>query len=128
MEISVIIPAYNEEGNVVLLFEKIKKALVKYDYEVIFIDDGSTDNTFNRLNSIKDKHLKIIKFRKNFGQTAAWSAGFSNAKGSILVTLDADLQNDPADIPLLLNKMKEGYDAVSGWRVNRRDSIGKKIF
>ncbi len=128
MKISVIIPAYNEEGNVVLLFEKIKKALVKYDYEVIFVDDGSTDNTFNRLNSIKDKHLKIIKFRKNFGQTAAWSAGFSQAKGDIFVTLDADLQNDPADIPLLLEKMKEGYDAVSGWRVNRRDSISKKVF
>jgi len=126
--ISVIIPAYNEEGNVAVLFEKIKKALAGRDYEVIFIDDGSTDRTFERLDNIKDKHLKIIKFRKNFGQTAAWSAGFSQAKGDILVTLDADLQNDPNDIPRLLEKIDEGYDAVSGWRVNRHDKFSKKVF
>jgi glycosyltransferase involved in cell wall biosynthesis len=132
MDISVIIPAYNEEGNIEELYSKLSRSLkgLKKDYEIIFVDDGSTDKTFAELEKLnkKDSKVRIIKFRKNFGQSAAWDAGFSNAKGNIVVTMDADLQNDPEDIQKLIAKLDEGFDVVSGWRANRKDSLSKKLF
>ncbi|MBU0536325.1 MAG: glycosyltransferase family 2 protein, partial [Nanoarchaeota archaeon] len=130
MDISIVIPAYNEEDNVVLLYKEIKDSVSKItrDYEIIFIDDGSIDKTFPHLLILKkkDDKVRIIKFRKNFGQTAAMDAGFKAAKGKIIIAMDSDLQNDPRDIPKLLKKMDEGYDVVSGWRYDRKDSISKK--
>jgi len=123
--LSVVIPAYNEEENVPILYEKLKKVLdgLGQDYEIIFVDDGSTDGTYQRLKQLaeKDSRLKIIRFKRNYGQTAAMSAGFEHAKGNVIITLDADLQNDPEDIPLLLEKLEEGYHVVSGWRKDRKD-------
>jgi glycosyltransferase involved in cell wall biosynthesis len=126
--ISIIIPAYNEEENVAELHAKIRRA--QKDAEIIFIDDGSTDGTFSELEKLKkkDKNLVVIKFRKNFGQTAAWKAGFDNATGDIVVTMDADLQNDPEDIGRLVKKLDEGFDVVSGWRYNRKDNLSKRFF
>lgn len=126
-KISVIIPAYNEERNVGLIYLKLKSVLDRQSlfYEIIFVDDGSTDLTYKELKKIRnqDNAVKIIKFRRNFGQTAAISAGFDYSQGEVVVVLDADLQNDPADIPKLLTKLKEGYDVVSGWRKNRKDDF-----
>ncbi|WP_448588323.1 glycosyltransferase family 2 protein [Thermocrinis sp.] len=123
--ISVVIPAYNEEENIPIIYERLKGVLDRMgeDYEVIFVDDGSTDLTYQRLKelALKDKRLKVIRFKRNYGQTAAMSAGFEHAKGEVIITLDADLQNDPEDIPLLLEKLKEGYHIVSGWRKERKD-------
>jgi glycosyltransferase involved in cell wall biosynthesis len=123
--LSVVIPAYNEEENVPILYEKLKKVLdsLGEDYEIIFVDDGSTDGTYQRLKQLaeKDSRLKVIRFKTNYGQTAAMSAGFEHAKGDVIITLDADLQNDPEDIPLLLEKLEEGYHVVSGWRKDRKD-------
>jgi len=125
--LSVVVPLYNEEGNVKELHQKIKNACEKIGkpFEVIFIDDGSRDGTAN--DCIGLSPLKLIKFRKNFGQTAAFDAGFKNASGEIIITMDGDLQNDPADIQLLLDKMQEGYDIVSGWRWQRKDSLMKHL-
>ncbi len=129
--ISVVVPVYNEEENVGILYEKIKKVMEEngYDYEIIFVDDGSTDKTFEKLKEIaeKDKKFKVIRFRRNFGQTAAMAAGFDYAKGEIIVSMDGDLQNDPEDIPKLIDKLNEGYDVVSGWRKNRQDEP-KRVF
>lgn len=123
--LSVVIPAYNEEENVPILYEKLKKVLdnLGEDYEIIFVDDGSIDGTYQRLKQLaeKDSRLKVIRFKRNYGQTAAMSAGFEHAKGDVIITLDADLQNDPEDIPILLEKLKEGYHVVSGWRKDRKD-------
>ena len=130
--ISVVIPVYNEEKNLSVLHNKLVGILKKIskDYEIIFIDDGSTDSSFRILESLqkKSRNTKIIKFRGNFGQTAALNAGFKYAKSPVIVTMDADLQNDPADIPKLLNKLKEGYDVVSGWRYKRKDPVSKVLF
>lgn len=128
MDISVVVPLYNEEGNVEELHRKINEACQKLNkkFEIIFIDDGSADNTVEKCSKLSP--LKLIKFRRNFGQTAAFDAGFQESKGDIIITLDGDLQNDPADIPKLLNKMAEGYDVVSGWRFDRKDSLSKIIF
>ena len=123
-QISVVVPLLNEEDNLAPLYEQITKAVTgRYDYEIIFIDDGSTDRSFEILKIFhrQDPHVRVIRFRKNFGQTAAMSAGFALAKGGIIVALDADLQNDPADIPMLVDKLNEGFDVVSGWRKNRQD-------
>lgn len=123
--ISVVIPVFNEEENIELLYTKIKQSLdnLGKEYEIIFIDDGSTDKTPALLHKIfrEDRKVKGIIFRRNFGQTAAISAGFDYAKGEIIVTLDADLQNDPKDIPQLIEKIEEGFDVVSGWRAERKD-------
>jgi len=123
--LSVVIPAYNEEENVPILYEKLKKVLdgLGQDYEIIFVDDGSTDGTYQRLKQLaeKDSKLKIIRFKRNYGQTAAMFASFEHAKGDVIITLDADLQNDPEDIPPLLEKLEEGYHVVSGWRKDRKD-------
>ncbi|EKE24954.1 MAG: hypothetical protein ACD_5C00347G0011 [uncultured bacterium] len=126
--ISVVVPLYNEEGNAKELHKKILEACQKLEksFEIIFIDDGSKDATAAECEGLSP--LKLIKFRKNFGQTAAFDAGIKNAQGDIVITMDGDLQNDPADIKLLLEKMDEGFDVVSGWRHKRKDSISKKIF
>ncbi|TXG77897.1 glycosyltransferase [Candidatus Dojkabacteria bacterium] len=125
--LSVIVPLYNEEGNVAELHKKIVAAVsnIGRSFEIIFIDDGSKDKTLEETKNLSP--LKLIVFRKNFGQTAAFDAGFKAAQGDIVITLDGDLQNDPADIPLLLAKMEEGYDVVSGWRYKRQDPLSKKI-
>ncbi len=127
MKLSVIIPVYNEEDNIVILYNQLIKVINNYDYEIIFIDDGSKDNTFKNLESLNKKNSKVrvIRFRKNFGQTAALSAGFDNTKGDVIITMDGDLQNDPSDIPLLINNLKY-YDVVSGWRYNRKDPLFTK--
>ena len=126
--ISVVVPVYNEEGNVRELHQKIKEACEKIGkpYEIIFVNDGSKDKTAENCAGLTP--LKLINFRKNFGQTAAFDAGFKNATGEIFVTMDGDLQNDPKDIPLLLEEMKKGYDVVAGWRWQRKDSFSKKFF
>lgn len=125
VKVTIVIPLYNEEENVELLYSSLKEVLESLDREteIIFIDDGSLDRTFELLSNLKrsDNSIKIIRFAKNFGQTAAMSAGFNYAIGEVVVTMDGDLQNDPRDIPLLLEKIEEGYDVVSGWRVNRQD-------
>ena len=125
MNISVIVPLLNEEENIEVLYRELIDQLreLGQEFEIIFVDDGSTDRTFEILSKIQkdDSRVKVISFRKNFGQTAALSAGFDHAKGDIIVTLDADLQNDPQDIPKLLEKLNEGYDLVNGWRFDRKD-------
>lgn len=131
--LSIVIPAFNEKENIPLLLESLKPVIenLGLKYEIIFIDDGSNDGTFDILckQQTKNNHIKIIKFRSNFGQTAALSAGFTYAKGDIIFSLDSDLQNDPSDIRKLLDKIdNEDYDVVCGWRSNRKDSIPKKFF
>lgn len=125
--ISVIIPVYNEEDNVLPLYSQLKPVLDGLDCraEIVFVDDGSTDGTYAHLQKLNasDPTCRVIRFRRNFGQTAALSAGFAHARGDIIVTLDGDLQNDPRDIPLLLQKIEDGYDVVSGWRVKRKDKF-----
>lgn len=127
IEISLVVPLYNEEENVRLLHEKIREVLdgLGKNYEIIFVDDGSRDKTFEHLKAIHDENprAKIIKFRSNFGQSAAMAAGFEAAKGEFVFAMDGDLQNDPKDIPRLLEKLQEGYDVVSGWRKNRKDKL-----
>jgi glycosyltransferase involved in cell wall biosynthesis len=123
-QLSVVVPLLDEQDNLPTLYEQVKQALEgRYDYELIFIDDGSTDASFDILKDLHaaDPKVQVIRFRRNFGQTAALSAGFAHARGDIVVALDADLQNDPADIPMLLAKLDEGYDVVSGWRKKRHD-------
>jgi len=130
LEISIVIPVYDEEENIKDLYAKLGEVLpsITESYEIIFVDDGSTDNSFNILKEInkKDEKVKAIKFRRNFGQTAAISAGFDYSKGDVIITMDGDLQNDPGDIPLLLEKINEGYDVVSGWREDRKDPLFTK--
>jgi len=126
-DLSLIIPVYNEADNLPILYECIQDVLkrVKSVWEVIFVDDGSRDNSFDVLRSLVEKdpeHVRVVSFRRNFGQTAAITAGIDHAQGEIIVLLDADLQNDPADIPMLLAKLDEGYDLVSGWRKDRKDN------
>lgn len=125
--LSVVVPLYNEEGNVLELHRRIKAALEHsgHPYEIVFVDDGSRDKTCEE--AMVCHPVKLIVFRKNFGQTAAFDAGIKAATGDIIITLDGDLQNDPADIPLLLAKIDEGYDVVSGWRHKRQDPWSKKI-
>ncbi|MEA3337304.1 MAG: glycosyltransferase family 2 protein [Chloroflexota bacterium] len=124
-ELSIVIPLYNEADNVQPLYDELTAALTQIGrpYEVIVIDDGSTDNSFSLLRDIheRDPRWQIIRFRRNFGQSAGFAAGFDAARGDIVITSDADLQNDPQDISKLLDKMAEGYDIVSGWRVDRKE-------
>ncbi len=130
--LSIIIPIYNEEESILPLHENLRQVLEKQNlpYEVIYVDDGSTDGTFPQLYQLarSDQHSQIIRLRRNFGQTAAISAGVAHSAGEILVFMDADLQNDPVDIPRLLAKLEEGYDVVSGWRKNRKDaSLSRRL-
>lgn len=126
-DLSLVIPVYNEVENLRPLTEEITTALAdqNLDYEVIFVDDGSSDGSFELMKALheEDSHVCAVRFRRNFGQTAGFAAGFDHAQGEVIVTLDADRQNDPADIPALLAKLNEdgGYDVVNGWRVNRQD-------
>jgi glycosyltransferase involved in cell wall biosynthesis len=126
--LSIAVPLYNEEGNVIALHKRIKEACEAFgkSFEIIFIDDGSQDKTLENCRGLTP--LKIIKFRKNFGQTAAFDAGIKTAQGEIVITMDGDLQNDPADIKLLLEEMYKGYDVVSGWRWQRKDNLLKRVF
>lgn len=129
--ISIVIPTYNEEGNIDQLYSELKVVLdgMSMEYEILFVDDGSTDDTLIKLKTLlsKGNKLKIIRLRSNFGQSIAMGVGMQNAKGEIIITMDADLQNDPSDIPKLIDKIRQGYDVVSGWRANRHDPISKKI-
>jgi glycosyltransferase involved in cell wall biosynthesis len=126
-ELSLVVPVYNEEENVPLLMEAICASMEPLNrvWEVIFVDDGSTDHSVDVLKRLVDanpEHARAVIFRRNFGQTAAIAAGIDHSRGSIIILLDADLQNDPADIPMLLDKLDEGYDLVSGWRKDRQDN------
>ena len=129
--VSVVIPVYNEQETIELLFNQITEVLDKSGnpYEIIVIDDGSYDGTYLTLKSLsqKNKKLKLIKFRRNFGQTSALSAGFHAASGDVIITIDGDLQNDPKDIPRLLVKLEQGNDCVSGWRYKRNDPLIRRI-
>ena len=125
--LSLIVPVYNEEKNLPPLVEAIRKALepLSYSWEVVLVDDGSEDGSLQILTQLAEsdkEHLRVVSFRRNFGQTAAIAAGLDKARGEIIVLLDADMQNDPADIPMLLAKLDEGYDLVSGWRKRRQDN------
>jgi glycosyltransferase involved in cell wall biosynthesis len=125
IEISVLLPVYNEQDNIARLDLGLTEALEKLgrSYEVIYVDDGSTDQSLAKLREIgkRDSRVRIVSLRRNYGQTAAMSAGIDHARGQILIPMDADLQNDPADISRLLEKLDEGYDVVSGWRKDRKD-------
>ena len=126
-DLSLVIPVYNEATNLPKLHEEITEACrdLEKSYEIIFVDDGSQDDSLAVCKQLfkKDMRVRIIQLRKNFGQTAALSAGFDHARGDIIITLDADLQNDPQDFGLLIGKIEEGYDLVSGWRVKRKDKF-----
>src|ERR1019366_1569512 len=130
--LSVIVPLYNEAESISHLHKRIEifLQLCKQDYEIIYVDDGSTDKTFSELQNILHNNscIRIVQLSRNFGQTAALSAGIAYSKGSILIFMDGDLQNDPQDIPRLLKKLEEGYDIVSGWRKQRKDArFSRKI-
>jgi hypothetical protein len=127
----VVVPIYNERENAALLHRSLREALktLRRKTEIVFVDDGSTDGTREVLRELAagDKSLRVVLFRRNFGQSAAMAAGFRASRGDIVVTMDGDLQNDPADIPQLLSKIEEGYDVVSGWRKDRRQAVPPKI-
>ncbi|MGH2575796.1 MAG: glycosyltransferase family 2 protein, partial [Ignavibacteria bacterium] len=129
--ISIVIPLYDEEESIVELSISLKKALgnLRANYEVIFVDDGSSDKSFQKLKEIHhlNNRFKCIRFRRNYGKSAALSEGFKTAKGDIIITMDADLQDDPAEISALIQKLNEGYDLVSGWKKIRRDPFIKKL-
>jgi glycosyltransferase involved in cell wall biosynthesis len=136
--LSIVIPVYNEADNVKILYKDIRNAIdsLKKNYEIIFVDDGSNDKTFENLNTIKRieenqketlARMKILRLSRNFGQTAAMQAGFENCRGKVIITMDGDLQNNPADIPRMLKKIEQGYDLVCGWRKNRKDKTATRI-
>ncbi|MEW6028202.1 MAG: glycosyltransferase family 2 protein [Chloroflexota bacterium] len=132
-ELSLVVPVYNEEQNLSLLFESIsgELGLLNKTWEVIFVDDGSRDLSLEVLRGFAERdreHVRVIAFRRNFGQTAAIAAGIDHASGETVVLLDADMQNDPSDIPMLLAKLDEGYDLVSGWRRDRKDNALFRTF
>lgn len=132
MKISVILPVLNEEENLIDMNTEIIGVIenIDVDYEIIYIDDGSTDRSFDILCSLREENpnIKIIQFRRNFGQTAGLAAGFEHASGDTIITMDSDRQNDPHDIPMLLDKIDEGYDLVSGWRFDRQDAwLSRKL-
>ena len=125
MDISVVVPLYNEEENALLLYEELQSVLsgLLQTWEIIFIDDGSSDRTLEILGNIQknDACVRVVGLRRNFGQTAAMTAGFDHAHGDIIITMDGDLQNDPHDIPRMIEKLNEGFDVVTGWRFHRKD-------
>jgi glycosyltransferase involved in cell wall biosynthesis len=129
--ISVVIPIYNEAENLADLHRELSASLVSMGepYEILLVDDGSQDSTLERLVALEaaDPRVRVLRLRRNFGQTAAFSAGFDHARGEVVVTSDGDLQNDPADIPRLVAKLDEGYDMVCGWRRHRRDPLSKRV-
>lgn len=128
--ISIVLPAYNEEGNLIPLLDAIKESCVGFDHEILVVDDGSTDGTTAELKEAakRNNRIRVLTLKRNFGQTAALAAGIDHAKGDCIVCLDADGQNDPRDIPKLVEKLREGFDVVSGWRKDRHDSlVSRKI-
>jgi glycosyltransferase involved in cell wall biosynthesis len=130
--LSIVIPIHNEEPAILPLYDRLTTVLerIRRPYEIIFVDDASTDRSFDLLANLveTDGHLRVIRLRRNFGQTAALAAGFDEAQGEVVISLDGDLQHDPDDIPLLLEKIDEGYDIASGWRKNRVDNaVTRKI-
>jgi glycosyltransferase involved in cell wall biosynthesis len=129
--LSVVVPLYNEAENVEDLHRQLTSAIepMGLPYELILVDDGSRDGTTAKIVALetKDSRVRVLQLRRNFGQTAAFSAGFDHARGTIVITSDGDLQNDPADIPKLVAKLEEGYDMVCGWRRDRKDPLSKKI-
>jgi glycosyltransferase involved in cell wall biosynthesis len=127
-KISIIVPVFNESENLLLLHPAIRTAMecVHLPWEVIYVNDGSSDGSAEELEKLAlsdPDHVGVVELRRNFGQTAAISAGIDNADGDVIVLMDADLQNDPADIPMMIEKIDEGYDVVSGWRINRQDKL-----
>jgi glycosyltransferase involved in cell wall biosynthesis len=131
-DLSIVVPVYNEVENVRPLLNEITAALANQplDYEVIFVDDGSSDGSLELMRelAVENGRVVVIRFRRNFGQTAAFAAGFDHAQGRYILTMDADRQNDPADIPQLIAKLNEGYDVVNGWRQNRQDAYLMRKF
>ena len=130
IELTIIIPVYNEEQSLRELYESLKSALNRMGrHEILFVDDGSTDGSMRVIHSFrsKDRRVKAIRFRRNYGKSAALSVGFQHARGDIIVTMDGDLQDDPFEIPNLVNEIKKGYDLVSGWKKKRFDPITKTI-
>src|SRR5437899_10416559 len=130
--LSIVIPIHNEEPSILPLYDRLTAVLeqLQRPYEILFVDDASTDRSFDLLANLveTDGHLKVIRLRRNFGQTAALSAGFHESKGDVIIAMDGDLQHAPEDIPALLAKIEEGYDIASGWRENRVDNaILRKI-
>jgi glycosyltransferase involved in cell wall biosynthesis len=126
VNLSVLIPVYNEVENLKPLHHALSEALAGRAYELVFVDDGSTDGSMEELNTIVQldpAHTIVVELRRNFGQTAAIAAGIDHSNGEVIITIDADQQNDPADIPLLMEKIEEGYDVVSGWRIDRQDKL-----
>jgi glycosyltransferase involved in cell wall biosynthesis len=129
--ISVVVPVHDEERTVALLYDELQSALEPLDqaWEVVFVDDGSTDGSFaalTRLHSAQS-NVRVVRLRRNFGKAAALAAGFASAEGDTVVTIDADLQDDPAEIPRLLAKLEEGFDLVSGWKTHRRDPLSRRV-
>jgi glycosyltransferase involved in cell wall biosynthesis len=129
--ISVVVPVHNEERSVALLYDELRSALepLEAPWEAIFVDDGSTDGTFSALTRLHNgaDNVRVVRLRRNFGKAAALVAGFDQAKGETVVTIDGDLQDDPAEIPRLLAKLDEGFDLVSGWKAHRRDPLSRRI-
>ncbi|HKV30772.1 MAG TPA: glycosyltransferase family 2 protein [Candidatus Dormibacteraeota bacterium] len=129
--VSIVIPLFNEEETLPLLHERVRGALegLGRSYEIVYVDDGSSDGTFQRLTTIahSDPHIRVVQFRRNFGQTAALQAGIDYSRGETLVFMDGDLQNDPADIGRLLARLEQGYDVVSGWRKHRKDPFTRRL-
>jgi len=132
VKLSIVSPVYNEEENLPLLYEAVYQAIYPLEiaWELILVDDGSRDNSLKEMEKLAasdPQHVRLIELRRNFGQTAAIAAGIDHATGEVVVLTDADLQNDPADIPMMLAKIDEGYDVVSGWRVNRQDTFARRL-
>lgn len=129
--LSIVVPLYNEEESIEMLINRILEVgdSFPFNYEIILVDDGSTDGTWEKIELFRkdSSHLRAIKLRRNYGQTNAMVAGFEHAAGDIIVTMDGDLQNDPADIPRLLEKINDGYDIVSGWRIKRKDHFVRSL-
>ena len=129
--ISVIVPVHDEERSVALLHDELASSLGQLDepWEVVFVDDGSTDGTFSALTRLHAAHdnVRVVRLRRNFGKATALQAGFAEAQGDVVVTIDGDLQDDPAEIPRLLAKLEEGFDLVSGWKTKRRDPLTRRI-
>lgn len=129
--ISVVVPIYNEERSVALLYEELQAALDPLDdeWEAVYVDDGSTDDSFGALTRLhaRTTNIRVVRLRRNFGKAAALAAGFAQAQGDVVVTIDGDLQDDPAEIPRLLAKLHEGFDLVTGWKTHRRDPITRRV-